>query len=174
MWQGELQLLLCLYFGQVASQGLLDPRQTLMLPIQWKDSHEQSIMQGNNLHGKRFHQEAVNLDAKEAAGQQLDLFGTYGEELLAGWLNELSSRKNRSWHLFCASEKTILFFVDSNGEVYFVDSHLKTSKKSDWEYMFFLAGFPLLIWSHVPFSNTSVRVSVESVTIKQKSSCHFA
>ena len=131
MWQGELQLLLCLDFGQVASQGLLDPRQTLMLPIQWKDSHEQSIMQGNNLHGKRFHQEAVNLDAKEAAGQQLDLFGTYGEELLAGWLNELSSRKNRSWHLFCASEKTILFFVDSNGEVYFLDSHLQTSKKSD-------------------------------------------
>ena len=92
---------------------------------------------------KLFDQEAVNLDAEEAVemagedcnvvslGQQLDLCGTYGEELLAGWLNELSSRKNRSWHLFCASEKTILFFVDSNGEVYFVDSHLKTSKKSD-------------------------------------------
>ena len=105
---------ICLYFGQIASQGLLHPRQTLMLPMQWKDSLEQAIMQGNDLHDEIFDQEAVNLDAEEAVemagedcsvvslGRQLDLFGPSGKELLAGWLNELSSRKNRSCHLFCA------------------------------------------------------------------------
>ena len=87
-------------------------------------------------HDERFDQEAVNLDAEEAVemagedcgvvslGQQLDLFGTSGKELLARWLNELSSRKKRSCHLFCVSEKTMLLFVDSYGKLYFVDSHL--------------------------------------------------
>ena len=81
-------------------------------------------MQGNDLHDERFDQEAVNLDVQEAVemagedcgvslGQQLDLFGTSGKELLARWLNELSSRKKRSCHLFCVSEKTMLLFVDS-------------------------------------------------------------
>ena len=98
---------ICLYFGQIASQGLLHPRQTLILPMQWKDSLEQAIMQGNDLHDELFDQEAVNLDAEEAVeiagedcsavslGRQLDLFGTSGKELLAGWLNELSSRKKQ-------------------------------------------------------------------------------
>ena len=115
---------ICLHFGQVASQGLLHARQTLMLPMQWREFLEQSIMQGNDLHDELFDQEAVNLDAEEAVemagedcnvvslGRQLDLFGTSGKELLAGWLDELSSRKNRSCHLFCASEKTMLLFVD--------------------------------------------------------------
>lgn len=51
-------------------------------------------MQGNDLHDECFDQEAVNLDAEEAVemagedcgvslGQQLDLFGTSGKELLA-------------------------------------------------------------------------------------------
>lgn len=101
-----------------------------------KTNIEQSIMQGNDLHDELFDQEAVNLDAEEAVemagedcgvvslGQQLDLFGTSGKELLARWLNELSSRKKRRCHLFCASEKNMLLFVDSYGELYFVDSHL--------------------------------------------------
>ena len=127
---------ICLYFGQLASQGLLHPRQTLMLPTRWRDSLKQSIMQGNHLHDELFDQEAVNLDAEEAVemagedcgvvslGQQLDLFATSGKELLAAWLNELSSRKKRNCHLFCASEKTMLLFVDSYGERYFVYFHL--------------------------------------------------
>ena len=87
---------ICLYFGQVASKGLLNPRQTLMLPTQWKDSLEQSIMQGNDLRDELFDDQVVNLDVEEGVemagedcgvvslGQQQDLFGTSGKELLPG------------------------------------------------------------------------------------------
>ena len=63
---GNACAFICLCFGHFASQGLLHPRQTLMLPMQWRDSLEQSIMQGNDLHDKLFDQKAVNLDAEEA------------------------------------------------------------------------------------------------------------
>lgn len=126
---------ICLYFGQVASKGVFSPRQGLLLPAQWRDSLEQSIIQGNDLHDELFDHEGVDLDAEDAVemagddcgvvslGQQKDLFGTSAKNLLAGWLNELSSRKKRSCHLFCASGKTMLLFINSCGELYFVDSH---------------------------------------------------
>ena len=127
---------ICLYFGQVASKGVLSPRQGLMLPAQWRDSLEQSIIQGNDLHDELFDHEGVDLDVEGAVemagddcgvvslGQQKDLIGTSAKDLLAGWLNELSSRRKRSSHLFCASGRTMLLFIDSCGELYFVDSHL--------------------------------------------------
>lgn len=125
-----------LYFGEIASKGILNPRQGLMLPTQWRDCLEQSIIRGNDLHDELFDNEGIDLDAEDAVemagedcsvvslGEQKDLFGTSGKDLLADWLNELSSRKKISCHLFCANGKTMLLFIDSCGELYFVDSHL--------------------------------------------------
>ena len=106
-----------------------------MLPTQWRDALEQSRIQGNDLHDERFDHKGVDLDVEVAVemavvdcsivsiGQQKDLFGTAVKDLLAGWLNELPRRKKRSCHLLCASGRTMLFFIDSCGELYFVDSH---------------------------------------------------
>ena len=106
-----------------------------MLPTQWRDALDQSRIQGNDLHDECLDHEGVDLDVEVAVeiagvdcgvvsiGQQKDLFGTAVKDLFAGWLNELPRRKKRSCHLLCASGRTMLFFIDGCGELYFVDSH---------------------------------------------------
>ena len=83
---------ICLYFGQVAAKGALSPKQGLMLPSQWRDFLEQSIIQGNDLHDELFDHEGVDLNAEDAVemarddcgvvslGQQKDLFGTSAKD----------------------------------------------------------------------------------------------
>ena len=124
-----------LYFGQVAAKGLLSPRVGHVLPVEWQDALKEAILRGNDLHDELFDQEGIDLNAEDAVemagddcgvlclGQQKDLFGPSTKQLLAEWLNELSSRKERSCHLFCASRRTMLLMIDSSGDVYFVDSH---------------------------------------------------
>ena len=40
------------------------------------------------------------------------------------WLNALSQRAQRTYHLFFCSGRTMFLMCDSNGNLYFVDSHL--------------------------------------------------
>jgi len=61
-----------LYFGQVASKGLLPPRQGLQLNDYWKDVLGQAIMRGNDLHDELFDHEGIDLnvdDVVEIAGE---------------------------------------------------------------------------------------------------------
>ena len=124
-----------LYFGQVAAKALLSPRVGHVLSAEWQDALKEAILRGNDLHDELFDQEGIDLNAEDAVkmagddcgvlclGQQKDLFGPSTKQLLAEWLNELSSRKERSCHLFCASRRTMLLMIDSCGDVYFVDWH---------------------------------------------------
>jgi len=126
-----------LYFGQVASKGLLPPRQGLQLNAYWKDVLRQAIIRGNDLHDELFDHEGIDLhvdDAVEIAGedcgvlclgQQKDLFGgtVVAKQLLANFLDELSGKKERICLVFCSSGRTMFLLVDSCGHFYFVDSH---------------------------------------------------
>ena len=126
-----------LYFGQVASKGLLPPRQGFVLDVCWKDVLREAIMRGNDLHDEMFDHEGVNLNVDEAVemagedcgvlclGQQNDLFGGNGvaKQLLADFREELSGSSQRSCLLFFSSGRTMFLFVDSHGHFYFVDSH---------------------------------------------------
>lgn len=126
-----------LYFGQVASKGLLPPSQGLALDVHWKDALREAMIRGNDLHDEMFDHEGINLnvdDAVEMAGEdcgvlclgrQKDLFGGTGvtKQLLAEFLDELSGSNQRSCLLFFSSGRTMFLLVDSCGHFYFVDSH---------------------------------------------------
>jgi len=53
------------------------------------------------------------------------LFGgtVVAKQLLANFLDELSSKKERIRLVFCSSGRTMFLLVDSCGHFYFVDSH---------------------------------------------------
>ena len=124
---------ICLYFGQVASKGLLVPKQGLTLSNVWREVFEWAITSGNELHDELFDHEGINVNVDEAVeiageecgvaylGQQKDFFGL-PKELLAEHLNSLALGAQRSCHLFCSSERTMFLMCDS-GNLYFVDSH---------------------------------------------------
>ena len=124
---------ICLYFGQVASKGLLVPKQGLTLSNVWREVFEWAITSGNELHDELFDHEGINVNVDEAVeiageecgvaylGQQKDFFGS-PKELLAEHLNSLALGAQRSCHLFCSSERTMFLMCDS-GNLYFVDSH---------------------------------------------------
>lgn len=106
-----------------------------MLPNIWKEALEWAIASGNDLHDELFDHEGVDVNVDEAVemagedcgvsclGQQKDLFGS-PKQLLAEWLNALSQRAQRTYHLFFCSGRTMFLMCDSNGNLYFVDSHL--------------------------------------------------
>ena len=124
---------ICLYFGQVASKGLLVPKQGLTLSNVWREVFEWAITSGNELHDELFDHEGINVNVDEAVevageecgvarlGQQKDFFGS-PKELLAEYLNSLALGAQRSCHLFFSSERTMFLMCDS-GNLYFVDSH---------------------------------------------------
>ena len=124
---------ICLYFGQVASKGLLVPKQGLTLSNVWREVFEWAITSGNELHDELFDHEGINANVDEAVeiageecgvaylGQQKDFFGS-PKELLAEHLNSLALGAQRSCHLFFSSERTMFLMCDS-GNLYFVDSH---------------------------------------------------
>ena len=126
---------ICLYFGQVASKGLLAPKQGLVLPNMWKEVLEWAMTSGNDLHDELFDHEGVNVNVDEAVdmagedcgvaclGQQKDLFNS-PKRILAEWLNALSQRGQRTYHLFFSSGRTMFLMCESSGNLYFVDSHL--------------------------------------------------
>ena len=123
---------ICLYFGQVASKGLLVPKQGLTLSNVWREVFEWAITSGNELHDELFDHEGINVNVDEAVeiageecgvaylGQQKDFFGS-PKELLAEHLNSLALGAQRSCHLFLSSERTMFLMCDS-GNLYFVDS----------------------------------------------------
>ena len=92
-----------LYFGQVASKGILPPRQGLALDVLWKDALREAMTRGNDLHDEMFDHEGINLNVDEAVemagddcgilclGQQKDLFGrtVVAKQLLAELLDDL-------------------------------------------------------------------------------------
>ena len=55
-----------LYFGQVASQGILPPQQGLALDVLWKDALGEAMTRGSDLHGRMFDHKGINLN--EMAG----------------------------------------------------------------------------------------------------------
>jgi len=124
---------ICLYFGQVASKGLLVPKQGLTLSNVWREVLKWAITSGNDLHNELFDHEGVNVNADEPVeiageecgvaclGQQKDFFGS-PKELLAEYLNSLALGAQRSCHLFFSSERTMFLMCDS-GNLYFLDSH---------------------------------------------------
>ena len=124
---------ICLYFGQVASKGLLVPKQGLTLSSVWREVFEWAITSGNELHDELFDHEGINVNVDEAVeiageecgvaclGQQKDFFGS-PKELLAEYLNLLALGAQRSCHLFFSSERTMFLMCD-RGNLYFVDSH---------------------------------------------------
>ena len=125
-----------LYFGEVASKGHLPPRQGLVLSAHWKEALKEAMIRGNDLHDDLFDHEGINLNVDDAIemagddcgilclGQQKDLFGDMAKQLLADFLDELSSRNQRTSLLFFSSGRTMSLFIDSCGHLYFVDSHL--------------------------------------------------
>ncbi|KAJ7358945.1 hypothetical protein OS493_020788 [Desmophyllum pertusum] len=126
---------ICMYFGQIAAKGLLLPRQGVSLNGHWKDALEEAMIRGNDLHDEIFDHEGINVDIDQAVemagddcgirciGQQKDLFGAVAKDLLAELLNEISSRRQQSHHLFFCSDRTMFLMADSCGHLYFVDSH---------------------------------------------------
>ena len=126
-----------LYFGQLASKGILPPRKGLALDVLWKDALREAMTRGNDLHDEIFDHEGVNLNVDEAVemagddcgvlslGRQTDLFGgtVVVKQLLADLLDELAGRRQRTCLLFFSSGKTMFLLVDSCGHMYFVDSH---------------------------------------------------
>ena len=89
----------CMYFGQVASKGLLLPRQGLALPNIWKEALELAIVSGNDLHDELFDHEGVDVNVDEPVemagedcgvaclGQQKDLFVLQSSFLQSGSMN---------------------------------------------------------------------------------------
>lgn len=126
-----------LYFGQVASKGILPPRQGLALDVLWKDALGEAMTRGNDLHDEMFDHEGINLNADEAVemagddcgvlclGQQKDLFGgtVVAKQLLAELLDDSAGRRQRICLLFFSCGRTMFLLVDSCGHMYFVDSH---------------------------------------------------
>ena len=124
-----------LYFGRIASKGLLPPHQGLQLSIQWKDAPEEAILRGNDLHNDMFDHAGINVNVDDAVdmagedcgilctGQQKDLFGQFSRSLLAELLDELANRRQHSCHLFFSSGRTMFLMCDSCGSLCFVDSH---------------------------------------------------
>ena len=56
---------ICLYFGQVASKGLLAPKQGLVLPDIWKEVFEWAMTSRNDLHDELCDHKGVNGDVDE-------------------------------------------------------------------------------------------------------------
>lgn len=121
-------------FKQVASKGLLAPKQGVVLRDMWKEVFEWAMTSRNDLHDELCDHKGVNVDVDEAVNmaedcgvaclvQQKDLSGS-PKRTLAEWLHALLQRGQRTYYLFFSSGRPMFLICERRGNLYFLDSHL--------------------------------------------------